>query len=665
MSSPSSRPSRKSRNVPPARIMDDMFEYFPPVATVVKEEQIDTDDERTKVTPKKKRRTGTPKKLTSSEEIMSQNVEAVPGKVELDEVNEEDFDMGGADGVNLREDMTQDGTTTNIHMSAEDVHKKPVFRQVAFLPAGSEAQKKFLQILNMGNATVRNNETFPRSLTAFASENGHSDNKKDLKEDMEECDICGKALKNFKKPRRHLWECRKVGNEGICPKCGEVRKWRVPSMFKRHVATCDPIKKMCKEDHEHKFIDKTFETFKDGIAHFYDNEYDTELSISSGNKSKSRKQNNVKYEYLLFTCGRSIKGEYVYQGTTGRSNIKKRLDKKCPAYIIMRGGWLNGRDWAGVNDNNAAVTRMYGCTVHNHPDNPTMKRVSWLTKRRIAKFLLLGHSRFDIRSNLMPKFHVEGHKKVDIECVKRIQRIMEKDKHHKLREGHDLVTLLGTAKATERGVYPWPTQTNCPLRIAAHKEHSRKILETKAKKKAQKELVSNGEMKPGPPHKSLGEREEVEKAVSSIEEESYNIDSPGAGASRTTEATQGDNVAPPGDVFVPVPERDSNLEVMVASSENHIVTEGPHDSTLGTDDVDVDPQAFEKLREKALRCLGPLGFPGTIAERLSPRISALEASGAGMAVLRKILQVVQQDLTLRHFLSAICRRANWIFHFLA
>ena len=75
--------------------------------------------------------------------------------------------------------------------------------------------------------------------------------------------------------------------------------------------------------------------------------------------------------------------------------------------------------------------RMYGCTVHNHPDNPTLKRVSWLTKRRIARFLLLGHSRNDIRTNLLPKFHVEGHKRVDLSFVGRIQKIMERDKHHK------------------------------------------------------------------------------------------------------------------------------------------------------------------------------------------------------------------------------------------
>ena len=753
VSSPS-RPHRKSQNVPPARMRDDMFEYYPPVATAVKKEQRDT-DEAVEVMPTKKRKIGTQEMQKRQEEIenrgskqtyadiikaelikagtkrlsldeiyilleesypsktrsskwkdtvrrtlrqndqfqlsdsctgphwriksetvsksesesdsnspifqnpLSEELESVPGKVETDEVNEEDFDMGDFDSENLRKDITGDDTTADADLGSGHVHKKPVFQQVVVLPAGSKAQKKFLEILNMG--------TIPRSSTAVASENGHSYVNTDLKEDGTDCGACGRALKNFKSPGAHLRQCRQekhVGNLGMCPKCGEIRNWRVPAQLKRHVETCDPIRRMCKQDHEHKFIDKTFETFEDAIAHFYDNEYDTELSISSGSKNKTKNPND---KYLLFTCGRSSKGKYEYQIKSGRPKVRKRLEKKCPAYIIMRGGWQDGRHWArvGTNENSAAVARMYGCTAHNHPDNPTMKRVSWLTKRRIAKFLLLGHSRRDIRSNLMPPFHVEGHKSVDLQCVTRIRRIMEEDKHHKLREGHDLASLLGKAKVTERGVYPWPSQTNCPLRNAARKEHFRKIVETKATKRAQKGSNSNGDRKAGSPQKSVGEREEVERAINSIEEENEGLDSdtPVAG-NHTTEATRDDNVAPPGDSFVSVPESELNIEVTVDSSTNHIETEEPVGLTdLEMDDC-IDPRAFETLRQKALRCLGPLGFPGTIAERLSPRISALEVSGAGMAELRRILQVVQQDLRRKKNASSVsCLRDS--LHFLS
>ena len=67
MSSPS-RPQRKSRNVPPKRFMDDMVEYFPPVATSgdteVKEEESVTED----VAPPsaKTKRVDTPEKQDSA-----------------------------------------------------------------------------------------------------------------------------------------------------------------------------------------------------------------------------------------------------------------------------------------------------------------------------------------------------------------------------------------------------------------------------------------------------------------------------------------------------------------------------------------------------------------------------------------------------------------------
>ena len=77
------------------------------------------------------------------------------------------------------------------------------------------------------------------------------------------------------------------------------------------------------------------------------------------------------------------------------------------------------------------TTRMFGCMAHNHPNNPTMKNTSWLTKRKIAKFLLLGHSRMDICYKLMPKLHQGGQKKVDLAVVNRVQKKMSADKHHK------------------------------------------------------------------------------------------------------------------------------------------------------------------------------------------------------------------------------------------
>ena len=45
-----------------------------------------------------------------------------------------------------------------------------------------------------------------------------------------------------------------------------------------------------------------------------------------------------------------------------------------------------------------------GCLSHNHPDNPTMKRVTWRTKRQIAKCILLGHPRDVVQFSLFELF---------------------------------------------------------------------------------------------------------------------------------------------------------------------------------------------------------------------------------------------------------------------
>ena len=433
------------------------------------------------------------------------------------------------------------------------------------------------------------------------------DNQKNVLEEIV-FDEETRDMKNIKSTQAHNQE-----KDTICPKCAEIRNWRCPSVFKRHVATCDPIGKMCKEDHEHNVIDKTFGTFEEAVAYFYDNEYDTELSMGSGNKHKN-KSRNIEHN-PVFNCGRSYKGREKYQAKTVKHHkVKRTLDKKCPAHIVMRGGWLHG-----TNQNRTYITRMYGCTVHNHPDNPTMKRVSWLTKRRIARFLLLGHSRNDIRTNLLPKFHVEGHKRVDLSFVGRIQKIMEADKHHKLRDGHDLTSLLGKSEATLKGVYPWPTETNCPRRNAARRERFQRILATKARKKASMES------------KSLEESEEVERAVNSTEGDKASHDTSG-NFDHTTETTQDEDLAPSVDVYVSKPKINPDLESTVHTK---------------AEDNDVDPQAFGALQQKALRCLG------TIEERLSPRIAALKASGAGTVELQRILQsslfeLLCEDLETEH-----------------
>ena len=82
---------------------------------------------------------------------------------------------------------------------------------------------------------------------------------------------------------------------------------------------------------------------------------------------------------------------------------------------------------------------------------------------RIAKYLLLGHSKREIERDLMPRFHSEGGKKVKVKDVSNVLRVMNAPRipvHHKLREGLlDAMSLVARDDGDNclRGVYPWPT----------------------------------------------------------------------------------------------------------------------------------------------------------------------------------------------------------------
>ena len=713
MSSPS-RPQRKSRNVPPMRLMDDLMEYYPPVATSgmmeIKEEQCSTED----VSPTKKRKVSTPEKQTadmpinprieyggpkksyadiirealllSDDNIMSVgeiydfvwdkyprkttsvrwkdtlrrtlsrdgqfhmisgqgqfwsirpdasqdplsggnqekpgddklevNQEELEekgenrmakrsGRVELDAINEDDFD--------LDMDISNEQGTVGSDPAPEAAHlQQPVFQRVVVLPAGSVAQLKIQKILEAGNAPI----LIPKS---------NPTPKEVVKREI--CDKCGKDLSKLKKSRDHKRYCGKVGP--ICPICGKQLSANNPRL-ERHTKNCDPVGSICKRNHEHQILDKVFATFEEAMAHFYDNEYDSEFrSGSIQYKDRSRKTSvpsGTDDKSLVFLCNRSGT-KYKYE--TKKPRISRKMDEKCTAKITINKSTnaLNGEQ----------VTRVYGCMAHNHPNNPTMKRTSWLTKRKIAKFLLLGHSRKDIRDKLMPPFQIEGQKTVDLEVVNRVQRKMSEDKHHKLREGHDIASLLGKdgSGGQERRVYPWPTQTNCPVRNAQRVEHYRKKTEKLSaynkNKGARKALSSSDNMKISSPLVSL-EEQEVERAISSIADNvggETNLDS----VDHSTDA----NHVEDGDVVLAEPTNDFHAEVPVAAANTDTVITNPvtlpdRDSTLSDDAI--DPQAFETLRQKALR----------LTERLTPTISGLPATGAGMAELRTILKSSLFDL---------------------
>ena len=720
MSSPS-RPKRKSRNVPPMRLMDDM-EYYPPMATSgkmeIKEEQCSTKD----VSPTKRRKLGTPEKrqaidmpmnlrmgngdpkksytdiikealLLAEDNILSldqiydfvwekyprkidpvrwkeslrkaiskdrhsseSQFQLVSGQVGLrfrscpdsvlneqsenqekpdeDEllVNRDEF-KGNRNSTMAKQSrkVELDGITeSDFGLNVEDpeeVHQPPFFQRVVIVPAGSEAQLRIQKILD-GD---KNPMQLPNHYTASrVTNNAPMISEKRIPEEGKnfpfpsECHKCGKDLSDLKVPKDHISRCGKSqGKSGpMCPKCGKHFPYGTSDAhLKRHTDICDPIGKICRNEHEHQLLDKVFDSLEEAIAHFYDNEYDSEFcKHSTQYKDRSRKRSvpsGTSDINLHFQCNRSGTKSTDYQPKKPRTS--RKLDEKCTAKITINQNTnaLNGEK----------VTRMYGCMAHNHPNNPTMKTTSWVTKRKIAKYLLLGHSRQDITYKLMPKFQREGQKKVDLAVVNRVQKKMSEDKNHKLREGHNLASLLGKdfGGDEDRRVYPWPTQTNCPLRNAKQMEHcQKKIGNLIAYNKTKRAHIMNISS----PLKS-SEQQEVESAISSISENIGRETEPGPGV-----ANQGKvrNVVEDTDVLLAEPATDSHEEVSITSSKTDavgngdIITNPDRDTTLSDDAI--DPQAFETLRQKALR----------LTERLTPTISGLTATGAGMAELQTILK---------------------------
>ena len=57
--------------------------------------------------------------------------------------------------------------------------------------------------------------------------------------------------------------------------------------------------------------------------------------------------------------------------------VSKKLNQRCPARLHLI--------------ENSGKATLHGCLAHNHPDNPTMKKVPWVTKRQIAKHLVRLH----------------------------------------------------------------------------------------------------------------------------------------------------------------------------------------------------------------------------------------------------------------------------------
>ena len=85
-----------------------------------------------------------------------------------------------------------------------------------------------------------------------------SDPDQELTEDEKKYDPFPSDMSNLKAPRDHIQKCVKSqGKRGLmCPKCGK----QFDAQLKRHTDICDPIGKICKNEHEHQLLDKAFDT---------------------------------------------------------------------------------------------------------------------------------------------------------------------------------------------------------------------------------------------------------------------------------------------------------------------------------------------------------------------------------------------------------------------
>ena len=374
----------------------------------------------------------------------------------------------------------------------------------------------------------------------------------------------------------------------ICGKCGKSFKGNF--IMKRHEEKCEFIQAreaLCEEDHEHQYIDKAFDTLDEAIAFFYDNEYDSEFCRRSSNVNTKKRRRLHNHVYINNVCVRSAgSSSRAYVGKLGKS---KKLNHKCPAYITIV---ENSPRTSGEK------TTVTGCLTHNHVDNHTMKRVSWLAKRRIAKYLLLGHSKKEIHRDLLPQYHVDGQKKVGLGDVWRISKLLNSGKAHKLRQGLDAISLVAKddQESCLRGVYPWPPDDNPSGNLATTAKKSHLVPQ-------QNQIVPV----------NLSSTIRIESQISPMENERSYDETDHAVASIVEITANG--------------EQDTSLEAVpeAEDSTDHSVA----------DDA-VDPDAFQVMRSKVAREL----------TSLSERVLGLPASGAGIAELQSILRPSLFDLVM-------------------
>ena len=152
------------------------------------------------------------------------------------------------------------------------------------------------------------------------------------------CTMCNVQCTNEFSLKRHMKTHHDNEITVTCPLCLDAFS-NVYNM-KRHKIKCTGKKKMCDADHNHHFIDSTFDSFEDANRWLIDMGFDDEYQIRWS-----------RTKYMRLRCRRD--GEYVPKKPT--TTTCKGL--KCGAHLTITGNMHKGR------------ARIFGCISHDNHDN--------------------------------------------------------------------------------------------------------------------------------------------------------------------------------------------------------------------------------------------------------------------------------------------------------
>ena len=204
----------------------------------------------------------------------------------------------------------------------------------------------------------------------------------------------------------------------------------------------------------------------------------------------------------------------------------------------------------------------------------------------------------------MPQFQVAGQKSVLYQEVHRVYKAINNDKLHKLRDGHDLTSLLSEEKKC--GVYPWPSQTNDPL------INAQSAMEKRAKRNAHHTELQTKRNEEG---LVRVEYEAPCNSGSALSDESNPL-------KRRKTKTSFDE------------EKEAAEKSIDEIAANNDAPEGSSAEPLSDPKVSIDTDAFEAMRQKVLRGLGAL--PGNCSSVTSEFIRYWQGAPRDQKVVVKL-----------------------------